>query len=495
MVASRTSFVLPFVLFLALTTTAGASGTYVLQPGPEGKDTCYGTSYVVSGCPDNPNLYIGGWGDAYYDFFEFDLTGSPQSADTTKAELWLYGNAPNDPAFQIYRVTQPWTETGVTLANNPSSTLYKSMGPVPQISNWIVTDITDLYKAWKDNVYPNYGIKLAPTSNNQTNGSIASSDNSDATLRPKLVIIYAAATVSAPDCFFNWVEKNYPSLFSPPAASQTASPYYYRYYSATKAYLGTSSSDSHLYYVAANAVSDLGLASTWYGTAACTQQLSDVTPPVTTTAPSVSGTTSTATTLSATINENGTGYYLVQAATAVAPTVAAVLSGTSFAMTANVAATVNISGLTFSTAYKIYFIAKDAANNVQAAIASVAVTTATAVLPAGYVVQGGLTWTPAALLADWATANNYCTRTTINGQTGWRLPTLSELSSMANSGKLNAGYYVWSSTPYPTGGYYVVYLDPTRAFFNGTVDWEVYPNGDYVTCVHSTTTTPLPVAN
>jgi len=101
----------------------------------------------------------------------------------------------------------------------------------------------------------------------------------------------------------------------------------------------------------------------------------DLTAPTTSAGPSVSGTTATATTLSVTINENGTGYYLVQAAAAAAPNVAAVQAGTSFAMTANVAATPAISGLTAGTAYKIYFVAKDAANNVQAAVQSVAVTT------------------------------------------------------------------------------------------------------------------------
>ena len=104
----------------------------------------------------------------------------------------------------------------------------------------------------------------------------------------------------------------------------------------------------------------------------------DTTAPATTAAPAVSGTTDTATTLSVTIDENGTGYYLVQAAAAAAPDVAAVQAGTSFAMTANVAATPAIGGLTASTAYKIYFVAKDAANNVQAAVQSVDVTTTAA---------------------------------------------------------------------------------------------------------------------
>lgn len=102
----------------------------------------------------------------------------------------------------------------------------------------------------------------------------------------------------------------------------------------------------------------------------------DIIPPVTTVAASVSSTTDTATTLAATIDENGTGYYLVQAAAAAAPDAATVIAANhSFAMTANVQATANISGLTASTAYKVYFVAKDTAGNTQAAVGSVAVTT------------------------------------------------------------------------------------------------------------------------
>jgi hypothetical protein len=180
-----------------------------------------------------------------------------------------------------------------------------------------------------------------------------------------------------------------------------------------------------------------------------------VTAPVTMEAPSVSGTTGNATTLSVTIDENGTGYYLVQAAAAAAPSIAAVQAGTSFAMMANVAATPAISGLTPSTAYTIYFVAKDAANNVQAAVQNVAVTTAS------YVSQGGLTWMPISGTSyDLAGATALCAGT-INGQTGWRLPTKDELVSLYNSGAAakspkqptmnDQGWslfgWVWSSTP------------------------------------------------
>lgn len=102
---------------------------------------------------------------------------------------------------------------------------------------------------------------------------------------------------------------------------------------------------------------------------------SDTTAPITTVAPAISGTSGTATTLSVTINENGTGYYLVLPFAATAPSFATVQTGTAFSMTANVAATPAIIGLTPVTPYMIYFVAKDAANNVQAAVQSVPVTT------------------------------------------------------------------------------------------------------------------------
>jgi hypothetical protein len=98
-------------------------------------------------------------------------------------------------------------------------------------------------------------------------------------------------------------------------------------------------------------------------------------PPKTMAGPSVSGITSSGATLSATINKNGTGYYLVRPALEAAPTVAEVFVGTSFAMNANVAATANVAGLNATTAYKLYFVAKSTSNKAQAAVQSAAFTT------------------------------------------------------------------------------------------------------------------------
>ncbi len=114
----------------------------------------------------------------------------------------------------------------------------------------------------------------------------------------------------------------------------------------------------------------------------------DITPPVTTAGPSISsGPTQTGAGLSVTIDEAGTGYWLLVPASAAAPTPAQVAAGANYgavtvaaagstAMTASNPATINLSGLTVATSYTLYFVAKDTADNLQAAVASVAVTTA-----------------------------------------------------------------------------------------------------------------------
>lgn len=165
---------------------------------------------------------------------------------------------------------------------------------------------------------------------------------------------------------------------------------------AVVALTGLTPSTAYKYYFVAKDAANNDQAAVSAGLAITTTAAPDVTPPTTTVAPSVAGTTSTGTTLSVTINENGTGYYLVLPAAAAAPSVAAVQAGTSFAMTANVAATPAISGLVFSTAYKIYFVAKDAANNVQAAVQNASVTSATTT-PTGLNFTGNiLSWTAVA---------------------------------------------------------------------------------------------------
>ncbi len=139
----------------------------------------------------------------------------------------------------------------------------------------------------------------------------------------------------------------------------------------------------------------------------------------------------TDTTPPATINEAGSGYYIVQAlATA--------------AMTAATSKDFSITGLTASTAYKIYFVAKDSANNTQTAVSSVAVTTgaaADATLPA----------TPTLAIADGDAGNG-------TGTAGYTDSTAVNLTIANDTDNVGVtGWYVAesSTTPAPGAGGWV----------------------------------------
>jgi len=71
------------------------------------------------------------------------------------------------------------------------------------------------------------------------------------------------------DCLFNWAQTHYAGLFSPAANSQFYGQYYYRQYPANNTYLGVSSEDNHVYYMASGVMQDEGLASSWYTATGC----------------------------------------------------------------------------------------------------------------------------------------------------------------------------------------------------------------------------------
>jgi len=108
------------------------------------------------------------------------------------------------------------------------------------------------------------------------------------------------------------------------------------------------------------------------------------------------------------------------------------------------------------------------------------------VLSQGYVSQGGLTWMPVSFQKTWPDANFYCNNTSINGQTGWRLPTEKELIDLHASGAMNgqgwALSFTWTSEPLilngSTLGHKFVRLNDGGRSFNNDKDHDTY-----VTCV------------
>ncbi len=170
-------------------TAATAGGVCTLQPSP-GKDTHYGTMFRTNGMPNDDFMSVGGWGDQYLSLIEFDVASLPQASRVTSAEIWLYYYAgANDPVATINRITAPWTAAGVTLANNPSSTFFANAPARPAAAGWYKIDVTQLYRDWKNGVYPNYGIKISPTQFSNNNAmNFYTSEVTDASLRPRIVV-------------------------------------------------------------------------------------------------------------------------------------------------------------------------------------------------------------------------------------------------------------------------------------------------------------------
>lgn len=95
-------------------------------------------------------------------------------------------------------------------------------------------------------------------------------------------------------------------------------------------------------------------------------------------------------------------------------------------------------------------------------IGGVSDTFTTTTLPPGFVNQGGLRWAPDNLVAtaNWSAADAYCAGTAIEGQTGWRLPTVAELQSLQSSGAAtNQGWAlggIWASNFHSSGNHWFV---------------------------------------
>lgn len=166
----------------------------------------------------------------------------------------------------------------------------------------------------------------------------------------------------------------------------------------------------------------------------------DITPPVTTAGPSVLGTGSTSTTLSATINEAGTGCYIVQRQALAAPSIATLSTcSNSFGMTKDAAALMNITGLLVGNSYTVYFLAKDTSNNFQTQIQTVDFTT----LLSGSGSSGGANCLTYELMEP---VNACCVATNFNHVTYGRATTDYATNVYALGSGTNLGTYAASVT-------------------------------------------------
>lgn len=181
-----------------------------LQPGPDtGKDiwTTSVYSYAPGGSfpgggKDDYELVVGGWGDLYYSLIQFDLGALPKVAKVARLELFCFTQrGVGTTGLYLDRITAFWDwktqGTGrdrlrLWWADLPPAIQWIPQAlPPPTVGQWYRIDITDLYNAWQNGTYPDYGLQLRPVSNNNVWAEFYSSDyTDDPSLRPKLVIEY-----------------------------------------------------------------------------------------------------------------------------------------------------------------------------------------------------------------------------------------------------------------------------------------------------------------
>jgi len=155
----------------------------VIEPmmsiSPPLKDAYVRENFPTTNYGADSSLYVrSNTGDNARSLFEFDLSSIPPNRTITGAKLYLYVTGEGWSAqsyfprnYDLYRVTSPWTESGVTWNNQPSyAGTYESRTIVPPGCSgwvgvtynavWVSFDCTDLVRGWYSGAYPNYGMML-----------------------------------------------------------------------------------------------------------------------------------------------------------------------------------------------------------------------------------------------------------------------------------------------------------------------------------------------
>lgn len=113
----------------------------------------------------------------------------PEGSIITSAEFTIYARYNvDDQTVYLYRITQEWTELGVTW--NSFSGSYDSFPPISPFmaATQNVVDVTDLVQGWVDGDYPNYGIFLEM--GNLDHIAYYSSEDGTVATRPRLEVEY-----------------------------------------------------------------------------------------------------------------------------------------------------------------------------------------------------------------------------------------------------------------------------------------------------------------
>lgn len=181
-----------------------SSDSVIIRPGAEGKDATVGhvvwpdgsESYSGNGDSSSMELkhdYPGNHGSEKEGLLEFSLSQLPSNAVVDLATLkftgWATQNYLNDiPTISISKLNNLWEESSVKWDTKPAGQKISKIDFINdgKVSQYEV-DVTEAVKEWSSG-NPNHGFGFSVEDG--VRGEIYSSDNSDASKRPALVIKY-----------------------------------------------------------------------------------------------------------------------------------------------------------------------------------------------------------------------------------------------------------------------------------------------------------------
>jgi len=144
-----------FAMTLLLLVSAASAQSY-----PPIADT-----YIDSGSPTTnfgsaPGLNVSPNQSA---LVQFDLSTLPAASQISKATLRLFVNTVSSAGgVDIYEVTSPWTEGGVTYATPPTVGATVTLGiPITVLNTFILVDVTSVVQGWVTSPATNFGLEIS----------------------------------------------------------------------------------------------------------------------------------------------------------------------------------------------------------------------------------------------------------------------------------------------------------------------------------------------
>ncbi len=124
------------------------------------QDTNYGTASTLSTA-----VYSSSTGTWTRSLVHYDLSSIPAGSTIQSATLYGYRSVgTSTPAIDVFRVTGPWTETGVTWTTRPEvATARTGVATSPAETAWIGWDVTPDVLAYTNGSATNYGWMLTVT--------------------------------------------------------------------------------------------------------------------------------------------------------------------------------------------------------------------------------------------------------------------------------------------------------------------------------------------